>query len=412
MIFSVIIPLFPVTFGILRMPDLIHVSGHAFPELNRAAWMVYSVSLLSWVLLLVLSAGPETWRPWMFQISNETNSFQFVNIILVLSTVSAILIAINVLVTVYRSHLLTQRKKDVPVFVWALVAWSGIQVLAGPVFILTIGLQVLEQFMHVGLLDPYMGGDPVLHEHLFWFYVHPSLLSVLPVAAGTVITAVSESDTKIPGQRFTIYSIVIYTVLIVLSWGSHMITSGQAEFASMVFSFFALLALVPLTQIAVTAVRSLLLAKSFSGTPVLFGIICVICMTLGIATAIALVALPINAFLHGTAFVKGHVHLFALGCLLAAFFGGLHAWWSHIFVTAYPKILARIACVLFTLGSGLAFLTQFVLGLSGRSGVILRTQPELSTAAYVFALGTAAIIMSITIILGYSVSCSFHKERK
>src|SRR5207237_6680609 len=127
-----------------------------------------------------------------------------------------------------------------PLFIWSTYATSVILVLGTPVLAITLVMVIFERVLHIGIFDPALGGDPLLFQHLFWFYSHPAVYIMLLPAMGVV----SEIFTcfarrRVFGYQFMVYALVGIAVIGFFVWGHHMFVAGQSPFANLVFSFLS-----------------------------------------------------------------------------------------------------------------------------------------------------------------------------
>src|SRR5664280_741662 len=159
---------------------------------------------------------------------------------------SSILTGLNFIVTIHRMRAPGMTWFRMPLFVWAHYATSLIQVLGTPVLAVTIVLLFLERALHLGIFDPARGGDPVLFQHLFWFYSHPAVYIMVLPSMGVVCEIISTFSRKaIFGYSIVAFSSVAIAVLGFLVWGHHLFVSGQSLYAGMVFSFLSYFVAIP-----------------------------------------------------------------------------------------------------------------------------------------------------------------------
>src|SRR5260221_14007705 len=155
---------------------------------------------------------------------------------------SSILTGLNFIVTIHRMRAPGLTWFRLPLSIWAMYATSIIQVLGTPVIAVTMLLVALERGFHIGIFDPALGGDPVLFQHLFWFYSHPAVYIMVLPGMGVISEIVSVySRKKVFGYKFIAFSSVAIAVLSFLVWSHHMFVSSQSVYASMVFSFLSFL---------------------------------------------------------------------------------------------------------------------------------------------------------------------------
>ncbi|HEX7635228.1 MAG TPA: cbb3-type cytochrome c oxidase subunit I, partial [Noviherbaspirillum sp.] len=247
MVWLFLIPSIPSVLGNFLMPLMIGARDLAFPRLNLASWYIYLLGGVFTLLALILG-GVDT--GWTFYTPFST-MFSKSNVILALTGVfilgfSSILTGLNFIVTVHTMRAPGMTWFRLPLFVWANYATAIILVLATPVLAMLMALLAAERLLHVGIFDPALGGDPLLFQHLFWFYSHPAVyIMVLPAmgVASEIIPCFARK--RIFGYRFMAYAILGIASIGFLVWGHHMFVSGQSAYASMVFSLLSFLVAIP-----------------------------------------------------------------------------------------------------------------------------------------------------------------------
>src|SRR5207245_1548898 len=153
---------------------------------------------------------------------------------------SSILTGLNFIVTIHTMRAPGLTWFRLPLFIWSNYAASLIMVLGTPVVAVTLLLVALERGFHIGIFDPNLGGDPVLFQHLFWFYSHPAVYIMILPALGVISELVAASTRKrIFGYRVVAMASLAIAVFGFLVWGHHMFVSGQSVYASLVFSFLS-----------------------------------------------------------------------------------------------------------------------------------------------------------------------------
>jgi cytochrome c oxidase subunit 1 len=239
-------------------------------------------------------------------------------------------------------------------------------VLGTPVIAVTLLLVALERGFHLGIFDPALGGDPVLFQHLFWFYSHPAVYIMVLPGMGVISEIVSVySRKKVFGYKFVAFSSVAIAILSFLVWGHHMFVSSQSVYASMVFSFLSFLVAVP-SAIKVFNWTATLYKGSISyDTPMLYAFGFIGLFTIGGLTGTFLATLGFDVHVTDTYFVVAHFHYIMVGGTMMAYLGGLHYWWPKMTGRMYPEIWARLSALVIFLGFNLTFFPQFIMGYMG-----------------------------------------------
>src|SRR3569623_1986540 len=224
MVWFFLIPSIPSTLGNFLVPLMIGARAHAFPRLNLASWYLY-VCCGIFTLAALVTGGVET--GWTFYAPFST-LFSNSNVIYALAGVfvvgfSSILTGINFIVTIHTMRAPGMRWFRLPLFVWAQYATAAILVLATPVLAMTLLLLTLERTLGMGFFDPALGGDPLLFQHLFWFYSHPAVYVMILPAMGVVSELVTVAAHKrIFGYWFAACASLAIAAIGFLVWGHHM----------------------------------------------------------------------------------------------------------------------------------------------------------------------------------------------
>jgi cytochrome c oxidase subunit 1 len=339
----------------------------AFPRLNLASWYIYMAAGFL-LITAVLYGGLDT--GWTFYTPYSTTKAQGQVVLGLLavfvSGFSSILTGLNFIVTVHKLRTPGMRWGRLPLFIWSMYATSLILVLATPVLAITVALVVLERVLGIGIFDPSVGGDPVLFQHLFWFYSHPAVYIMILPAMGVVSELVAVfSRNPIFGYRGVAAASLAIALYGFLVWGHHMFVSSQSVYANLVFSFMSFLIAVP-SAIKVFNWTGTLYRGSISLTaPMLYALGFIGLFTMGGLTGLIVASLPTDVHLHDTYFVVAHFHYIMVGGAVTAYLGGLHYWWPKVSGRRYHEWLARIAAVLIFVGFNLTFFPQFVMGYLG-----------------------------------------------
>jgi len=253
-----------------------------------------------------------------------------------------------------------------PIFLWSMYSTSLILILATPVLAITLALMAMERIWHIGIFDPKLGGDPILFQHLFWFYSHPAVYIMILPGMGVVSELIAcFSRKEIFGYEWVAMASVAIAVLGFLVWGHHMFVSSQSIYAGMVFSVLSYLVAVP-SAIKVFNWTATLYRGSISlEAPMLYALSFIGLFTIGGLTGLFLAALAVDVHVTDTYFVVAHFHYIMVGGMVTGFLGGLHYWWPKISGRLYPKKIAQLAALIIFIGFNLTFFPQFIMGYLG-----------------------------------------------
>jgi len=367
MIFFFLVPSIPATLGNFLVPMMIGARDLAFPRLNLASWYIYVIAGVI-ALWAMLTGGIDTGWTFYTPYSTDASSTKVIPVAigLFISGFSSILTALNFIVTIHTMRAPGITWFRLPLFIWAMYATSLITILGTPVIAVTLALVGLERGFHIGIFDPALGGDPILFQHLFWFYSHPAVYIMILPSMGVISEVVTcFARKRIYGYGFVAASSLMIAVFGFLVWGHHMFVSGQSMYAGMVFSFLSMAVAIPSAVKVFNWTATLYKGSIAWDSPMLYALGFLGLFTIGGLTGIFLATLGLDVHVHDTYFVVAHFHYIMVGGAIMGYLGGLHFWWPKITGRMYSEPLAKIAGFVIFLGFNLTFFPQFVVGYLG-----------------------------------------------
>jgi cytochrome c oxidase subunit 1 len=367
MIFFFLIPSIPATLGNFLVPLMVGAKDLAFPRINLLSWYIYVVGGL-FTLGAVLVGGVDTgWTFYTPYSTTYSNGYVIATGVGAFITgFSSILTGLNFIVTIHKMRAPGLTWFRLPLFIWAQYAASIIMILGTPVIAITLVLLALERAFHIGIFDPAFGGDPVLFQHLFWFYSHPAVYIMVLPGMGVISELISCFARKyIFGYHFVAFSSLGIAVLGFLVWGHHLFVSGQSVYAGLIFSILSFLVAIP-SAIKVFNWTATLYKGSISyQSPMLYAFGFVGLFTIGGLTGLFLASIGLDVHVHDTYFVVAHFHYIMVGGTLMAYLGGMHFWWPKMTGRMFPEGWAKFSALVVFVGFNLTFLPQFILGYLG-----------------------------------------------
>ncbi len=247
MVFFFLIPSIPAVLGNFLVPMMVGARDLAFPRLNLASWYIFILGGL-FTLAAAAAGGVDTgWTFYTPYSSIYSNTHVALTVVGVFVTgFSSILTGLNFIVTIHKMRAPGLTWFRLPLFIWSIYATSIIFILGTPVIAITLLLVALERLLGLGIFDPARGGDPVLFQHLFWFYSHPAVYIMVLPAMGVeseLITAFARK--RVFGYSFVAFSSLAIAVIGFLVWGHHLFVAGQSVHAGLIFSFLSFLVAIP-----------------------------------------------------------------------------------------------------------------------------------------------------------------------
>src|SRR5215207_6277134 len=367
MVFFFLIPSIPATLGNFLIPLMLGAKDLAFPRINLLSWYLYIIGGLFGLIALIgggVDTGWTFYTPYSSMASNSRVLTGAVGVFI--AGFSSILTGLNFIVTVHRMRAPGMTWFRMPLFVWSHYATSLIMILGTPVVAITILLVAFERVLRVGVFDPTIGGDPVLFQHLFWFYSHPAVYIMVLPGMGVISEIIQAFSRKnIFGYTFVAFASLGIAVLGFLVWGHHMFVAGQSVYAALIFSILSFLVAIPSAVKVFNWTATMYKGSIAWETPMLYAIGFIGLFTIGGLTGLFLAAVGLDVHVTDTYFVVAHFHYIMVGGTIMGYLGGLHYWWPKISGRLYNELLARVSAVIIFFGFNLTFFPQFIVGYLG-----------------------------------------------
>jgi cytochrome c oxidase subunit I len=367
MVFFFLVPSIPATLGNFFLPIMIGARDLAFPRINLLSWYLL-IGGGAFAIYAMVSGGVDTgWTFYTPYSTSYSNTYVIATAMgIFIAGFSSILTGLNFVVTVHRMRAPGMTWFRMPLFVWAHYATSLIQILGTPVIAVTLLLVFCERTFHIGIFDPALGGDPVLFQHLFWFYSHPAVYIMVLPGMGVISEIVSTFSRKpVYGYAFVAFSSMAIAVVGFLVWGHHLFVSGQSLYAGLVFSFLSYFVAIPSAVKVFNWTATLYKGSISYDTPMLYAFGFIGLFTIGGLTGLFVASLGLDVHVTDTYFVIAHFHYVMVGGTIMAYLGGVHYWWPKMTGRMYPEQFAKLSALLVFVGFNLTFFPQFILGYLG-----------------------------------------------
>src|SRR5271154_5268083 len=410
MVFLFLVPSVPATIGNFLIPIMVGAKDLAFPKINLLSWYLYIFAGCFTLAALILG-GVDT--GWTFTTPLSTHYLNThvitAGIGIFIAGFSSIFPGLNFIVTIPRMRAPGMTWFRLPLFCWSNYAASILMVLGTPVLAITLVLVILERAIGIGVFDPAKGGDPLLFQHLFWFYSHPAVYIMILPGMGVISEVISTfSRKRVFGYTAVAFSSVAIALFGFFVWAHHMFIMGVSNYSALVFSLLTMLVAVP-SAIKIFNWSATLYKGSITfETPMLYAFGFIGLFTIGGLTGVFLGSLGMDIHLTETYFIVAHFHFVMVGGMLMAFLAGVHFWWPKMTGRMYPESISKLSAVTSFIGFNLTFLPQFILGYLGMPRRYHAYPPEfqvlnvLSTAgATVLGLGYLMPMIYMTWSLKY-----------
>ena len=367
MIFFFLIPSIPAVLGNFLIPLMIGAKDVAFPKLNLASWYMFIIGAGLTMFSLITGGVDTGWTFYTPFSSTYSNTYvTTVAIGIFINGFSSIFTGLNFMVTIHRMRAPGMTWFRLPLFIWSHYATSLIQVLGTPVLAITLLLVGMERIFGLGFFDPALGGDPVLFQHLFWFYSHPAVYIMILPSMGVISELVSAFTRKpVFGYKVVAFASIGIAIIGFIVWGHHLFVSGQSTYAGLVFSILTMLVAIPSAIKVFNWTATLYKGSIEYSTPMFYVLGFLGLFTIGGLTGVMLATLGIDIHVHDTYFVVAHFHYIMVGGAVMGYLGGIHYWWPKMTGKLYSGFWSHLSALLIFVGFNLTFFPQFLLGYMG-----------------------------------------------
>jgi cytochrome c oxidase subunit 1 len=399
MIFFFLIPSVPAVLGNFVLPIMVGAKDLAFPKINLGSWYIFIFGAMFSLIAMVMG-GVDT--GWTFYTPLSTGYLK-TNVVtmavgILFAGFSSIFTGLNFIVTVHRMRAPGLTWGRLPLFVWSNYAASLIMILGTPVLAITLILLALERGFHIGIFDPHLGGDPVLFQHMFWFYSHPAVYIMILPGMGVISEIVTcFSRKRVFGYAFVAFSSIAIAVFGFVVWAHHMFVAGISLYSALVFSLLSYAVAIPSAVKVFNWTATMYKGSVSLDTPMLYALGFIGLFTIGGLTGLFLAALGLDVHIHDTYFVIAHFHYVMVGGMVMAYLGGIHFWWPKMTGKIYPEAWAKLAALITFIGFNLTFFPQFILGYLGMPRRYAQYAPEFQVLNVLSSAG--ASILAVGFIL-------------
>jgi len=405
MIFLWIIPCLVGGFGNYLVPLLIGAQDMAFPRLNAIAfWIIPPAGLL---LCSSFFVGPPqagwTSYPPLSLIDAKGGEAIWILSVLLLGT-SSIMAAINFLVTLLKMRIPGMGFNQMPLFCWSMMATSAITLIATPVLTGALVLLAFDLLLGTAFFNPTGGGDPVVYQHMFWFYSHPAVYIMILPAFGMISEILPVHARKpIFGYRAIAYSSIAISFLGLIVWAHHMFTSGTPDWLRMFFMVSTMVIAVPTGIKVLSWTATVWGGKLRLTSAMLFAMAFVSMFLIGGLSGVMLAAVPFDIHVHDTYFVVAHLHYVLFGGSVFGIYAGLYHWFPKMTGRMLNETWGKIHFALMFVGFNLAFLPMHKLGLEGMNRRIAIYDPKFETLNFICTMGAYLLAISTLPFIGNAV---------
>lgn len=391
------------------VPLMIGASDMAFPRLNAFGYWINVPGAVFLISALIIGGWDTGWvgYPPLSAQFNKPIGIQLFFLGVYFVGLSSIVGSVNLLVTVARMRAKGMGLFRMPIFVWAAIATSIIQLTATQLIGLSFLMVLVQRVLGMGFFDPtpnelgYPVGNPVLYQHLFWFYSHPAVYVFILPGLGIISELLPVFCRKpLFGYKWIAMSSLAIALVGFLVWAHHMFTSGMSGYLRVPFMYSTLLVAVPTGVKFFSWLGTMWRGKLTFPTPMLFVLGAISVFLIGGLSGPPNGTVSTDLFLHDTYWVVGHFHATMFGGFIFPFFAALYYWYPKVTARMYNETLGKLHFWLMTPAFWMMSLGQMAIGLHGMRRRIVDYDPALGiTTGHVlitisaFIIGTSVLIM-------------------
>ncbi|NMG59948.1 cytochrome c oxidase subunit I [Geitlerinema sp. P-1104] len=396
MIFLWIVPT-GAAFANYLIPLMIGARDMAFPVLNGIAfWLVPPGGALLLTSLIIDQPPVSGWTsyPPLSLISGQVGEMMWILSVLLLGT-SSILGGINFVTTIFKMRVKEMSLYDMPLFCWSMLATSLLILVSTPVLAGALILLSFDLIAGTAFFNPTGGGDPIVYQHMFWFYSHPAVyIMILPVFG--LISDILPVHARKPifGYKAIAYSSIAIAFLGNIVWAHHMFTSGTPGWLRVFFMAATMVIAVPTGIKVFSWVATVWGGKLRLNSAMLFAIGFVSMFLVGGLSGVMVASVPFDIHVHDTYFIVAHFHYVLFGGSVFGIFAGIYHWFPKMVGRMMNETWGKVHFVLTFIGFNLAFFPMHILGLQGMPRRVVQYDPSLTTLNQVCTVGSLILAVS------------------
>lgn len=385
--------------AIYFVPLMVGTRNIAFPRLNAYSYWVFLVGgLLLWVSFLVDSAPDVGWFAYVPLAGPEYNPGKRADIwaqMITFTELSALAIAVEIVVTVFKQRAPGMSLDRIPLLVWAMLVMAFLVIMAMPAIMFASSTLIMDRLVGTHFYNPAEGGDALLWQHVFWFFGHPEVYIIFLPAVGMVSTVLPTFVGRpIFGYLPLVMALISTGVLAFGLWVHHMFVVGLPKVGESFFTASSMAIAVPAGVQIFCWLATLWAGRPIFKTPLLFLIGFIVTFVIGGLTGVMVASVPFDSQVHDTYFVVAHFHYVLIGGAVFPLIAAVYYWYPKMTGRMMSETLGKWSFWLIFVGFHLTFFPMHILGLAGMPRRIYTYQPELPWAGLNLFISLSSVILA------------------
>jgi cytochrome c oxidase subunit I+III len=384
--------------AVYLVPLMVGTRNLAFPRLNAFSyWMFLAGGTLLWVAF-ALDMGPDVgWFAYVPLSGPQYAAGKRADIwaqMITFTEVSALAVAVEIVVTVFKQRAPGMSLDRIPLFVWSMLVTSFIIIMAMPAIMIASTCLILDRLVGTHFFNPAEGGDVLLWQHLFWFFGHPEVYIIFLPAVGMVSTMVATFARRpVFGYLALVMALITTAIMAFGLWVHHMFVTGLPRLGESFFTASSMAIAVPAGIQIFCWLATLWDGRPVFKTPLLFVIGFIFTFVIGGLTGVMVASVPFDTQVHDTYFVVAHFHYVLVGGAVFPLLGAIYYWFPKMTGRMMSERLGKWAFWLIFVGFNLTFFPMHILGLQGMPRRIYTYQPDMPWHGLNMFVSLSAIIL-------------------
>jgi cytochrome c oxidase subunit I len=391
-------------FAVYLVPLMVGTRNIAFPRLNAFSYWVYvSGGLMIWVAFMLNIGADVGWFSYVPLAGPEFSPGKRADIwaqMITFTEVSALAVAIEIVVTVLKQRAPGMTLDRIPLFVWSMLVTSFLIIFAMPAVMLASTMLILDRLVGTHMFNPAEGGDALLWQHMFWFFGHPEVYIIFLPGTGMVSAIIATFARRtVFGYLPIVLALVATGFLSFGLWVHHMFATGLPQLGASFFTASSMLIAIPSGLQIFCWLATLWDGRPLFRTPLLFVLGFFFIFIAGGLTGVMLASVPIDTQVHDTYFVVAHFHYVLIGGAVFPLIGAVYYWFPKITGRLMSEPLGRWNFWLAFLGFNVAFFPMHILGLWGMPRRVYTYPPEMGWEGLNLLVSAGAAVFFLSFVL-------------